>query len=63
MIAFLFAIRMFNYDESNLVPNITYVPAIRAGIGVLNQDKTFDDKAIDDKTIQDQTIDDKTIAN
>ena len=36
MIPFQIGILMLTfYDESNLVPNITYVPTIRAGIGVL----------------------------
>ena len=56
MIPFQIGILMLTfYDESNLVPNITYVPTIRAGIGVLrirrlvinilyriNQSKTLD---------------------
>ena len=36
MIPFQIGILMLTfYDESNLVPNITYMPTIRAGIGVL----------------------------
>ena len=36
MIPFQIGILMLTfYDEGNLVPNITYMPSIRAGIGVL----------------------------